>query len=31
MVLLCSAAQKMRCMWMKISSKHVKLPVNCLW
>jgi hypothetical protein len=30
-LLLCSAAQKMRSMLMKISSRRVKPPVNCLW
>jgi hypothetical protein len=31
MLLLGSAAQKMRSMWMKISSRHAKPSVNCLW
>jgi hypothetical protein len=30
-LLLCSAAQKMRSTLMKISSRRVKPPVNCLW
>jgi hypothetical protein len=30
-LLLCSAAQKMRSTLMKTSSRHEKPPVNCLW
>jgi hypothetical protein len=30
-LLLCSAAQKMRSMLMKTSSRHAKPSVNCLW
>jgi hypothetical protein len=30
-VLLCSTAQKMRSMLMKISSRRAKPRVNCLW
>jgi hypothetical protein len=30
-MLLCSAAQKMRSTLMKISSRRAKPPVNCMW
>jgi hypothetical protein len=30
-LLLCSAAQKMKSTLMKISSRRAKPPVNCLW